>query len=122
VVDYGRFVILTDEHVGYALVEALRKAEWLVHRVEDEPGLGKRTLDDRIFAYAAERKWVWLTRDEAALVHPAAWQREGRPFEGMLVWSQRYHRLMSIGDVVRQIEALAKEDDPFAAGVRFITP
>lgn len=27
------------------LVEALRKAGWLVHRVEDEPGLGKVELD-----------------------------------------------------------------------------
>lgn len=119
---HGRFVILTDEHVPYALVEALRKAGWLVHRVEDEPGLGKGKLDAKVFAYGAERDWVWLSRDEAAVVHPAAWQREGRPFKGMLVWSQRYHRAMSIGDVVRQIEALTQEDDPFAAGVRFIKP
>ncbi len=116
------FVILTDEHVPCALVEALRNAGWLVHRVEDEPGLGKGALDAKVFAYAAERGWVWLSRDEAAVVRPAAWQREGRPFKGMLVWSQRYHRVMSIGDVVRQIEALTKEDDPFAAGVRFIKP
>lgn len=119
---YGRFAILTDEHVPYALVEALRKAGWLVYRVEDEPGLGKRTHDDVLFSYAAGRGWVWLSRDEAAVVHPAAWQREGRPFKGMLVWSQRYHRVMSIGDVVRQIGALAEEEDPFAAGVRFLKP
>lgn len=119
---HGRFVILTDEHVPYALVEALRNAGWLVYRIEDEPGLGKSTPDSVVFAYAAERRWVWLSRDEAAVVHPSAWQREGRPFEGMLVWSQRYHRVMSIGDVVRQLEALAQEEDPFAAGVRFIKP
>ena len=47
---HGRFVILADEHVPYALVEALRKAGWLVHRVEDEPGLGKGELDDKVFA------------------------------------------------------------------------
>lgn len=29
---------------------------------------------------------------------------------------------MSIGDVVRQVEALAQEDNPFAASVRFIKP
>lgn len=40
----------------------------------------------------------------------------------MLVWSQRYHRVMSIGDVVRQLEALSREDRPFTAGVRFIKP
>lgn len=119
---YGRFVILTDEHVPYALVEALKKAGWLVYRVEDEPGLGKGTDDPMVFAYAAERGWVWLSRDEAAVVHPAAWQRSARPFKGMLVWSQRHHRVMSLGDVVRQIEDLAQEDNPFAAGVRFIKP
>jgi hypothetical protein len=52
-VAHGRFVILTDEHVPYALVESLGKAGWLVHRVEDEQGLGKGTDDDAIFAYAA---------------------------------------------------------------------
>jgi hypothetical protein len=119
---YGRFVILTDEHVGLALVEALRKAGWSVHRVEDEPELGKGSVDHRIFAFAAEHRWVWLSRDEAAVVHPSAWLREGRPFKGMLIWSQRHHQLMSIGDVVRQLEALAEEDAPFASGLRFLKP
>lgn len=119
---YGRFEILTDEHVPYALVEALRRAGWLVYRVEDEPEFGKGKLDNAVFAHAAERNWVWLSRDEAAIAHPAAWHREGKPFKGMLVWSQRYHRVMSIGDVVAQIETLAQEDEPFAAGVRFIKP
>ena len=40
----------------------------------------------------------------------------------MLVWSQRYHRLMSIGDVVRKLEALSREESPFVAGVCFIKP
>lgn len=119
---HGRFVILTDEHVPKALVRALQEAGWLVYRVEDERGLGKSTDDRTVFAHAAERGWIWLSRDEAAVVHPAIWQREGRPFKGMLVWSQRYHHLMSIGDVVDQIDALAQEDDPFASGVRFIKP
>ena len=119
---HGRFVIVTDEHVPYALVEALRDAGWLVHRVEDEPALGKGMSDDKIFAYAAANGWIWLSRDEAAVVHPATWQREGKLFEGMLVWSQRHHRVMSIGDVVRRIEAPAAEEEPFAAGTRFIKP
>jgi hypothetical protein len=118
----GRFIILTDEHVPFALVSALRDAGWVVHRVEDEVRLGKGTLDERVFAYAAEQGWVWLSRDEAAVAHPAAWQRRGQPFTGMLLWSQRYHHAMSIGHVVRQIEALEHEEHPFAAGVRFIKP
>jgi hypothetical protein len=75
-----------------------------------------------VFAYAAARGWLWLSRDEGALAHPAAWLREGRRFTGMLVWSQRYHRAMSVGEVVRQIEDLEGEQDPFVAGVRFIKP
>ena len=67
----GRFVVLTDEHVPYTLVEALRNAGWVVYRVEDEPALGKRTPDPIVFAYAAERRWVWLSRDQAAVVHPS---------------------------------------------------
>jgi len=122
VAPYGRFIILTDEHVPFALVSALREAGWLVHRVEDERDLGKGTLDDRIFAYAAERGWVWLSRDEAAVAYPAAWQRAGKRFTGMIVWSQRHHRAMSIRHVVLEIETLEHEEDPFAAGVRFIKP
>ena len=121
-VAYGRFPILTDEHMPLGLVTALKAAGWSVHRVEDEPGLGKGTPDGKVFAYAAERRWVWLSRDEAAVAHPAAWQREAKAFEGMLVWSQRYHRKMSYGEVVRQLEALAEQEHPFAAGVRFIKP
>ena len=119
---FGRFVVLTDEHIPNALVEALRQRGWSVVRVVDEPGLGRGALDDRVFAHAAERGWVWLSRDEAAQKHPVAWQREGKPFFGMLVWSQRYHRIMSIGQVVNSLEALAEEGDPFAAGVRHIKP
>lgn len=40
----------------------------------------------------------------------------------MRVWSQRYHRVMSIGDGVRQLEALTQENDPFASGVRYLNP
>ena len=106
----------------FALVKALRDAGWQVHRVEDEPGLGKGTIDDRVFTCAAVRGWVWMSRDEAAVTYPAACQREGKPFTDMLVWSHRYHRAMSVGQVMRQIEALGREEDPFAAGVRFIKP
>ena len=38
----------------------------------------------------------------------------------MLSWSQ--HRPMSIGDLMRLLEALSGEEDPFAGGVRHIKP
>ena len=54
---HGRFVILTDEHVPLALVQALRQTAWTVMRVEDDPGLGKGTDDRIVFAHAAARGW-----------------------------------------------------------------
>ncbi len=119
---HRRFVILTDEHVHLALVKALRQRGWTVMRVEDQPGLGKGTDDSIVFAYAAERGWVLLSRDDRALALPSAWQRQGRAFTGMLHWAQRHDRSMSLGEVVRYIEALAEEEAPFAAGVRHIKP
>ena len=119
---YGPFVILTDEHVSWALVSALRANGWTVVRVEDEPGLGKGTEDAVVFAFAASRGWVFLSRDDRALSLPMEWQQEGRPFCGMLHWAQRHDRTMSIGAVVRFIEALTCEEDPFVAGVRHIKP
>jgi len=119
----GRFVILTDEHVSLALVSALRRNGWTVVRVEDEPGLGKGTADSVLFAYATARGWALLSRDDKALVLPKQWQEAGRAFRGgMLHWAQRHDRRMSVGDVVRFIEALACEEDPFVAGVRHIKP
>ncbi len=117
---YGRFPILTDEHIDYALVKALRTCGWEVFRVEDEPALGKGVLDPPIFAHAAERGWVWLSRDEKALRHPKEWLEQGRPFRGMLVWSQ--NQPMTIGQVVRFLEALAQEENPFDRGVRHVKP
>jgi PIN like domain len=115
-----RFALLTDEHSPKALVKALRAHGWQVVRVEDEPGLGKGASDDFVFRYAAAKGWVWLSRDERATQIPKRWLNEGRSFRGMICWPQRHDRRMTLGDVVRAIEALAAEDDPFATGLRFI--
>jgi hypothetical protein len=65
---------------------------------------------------------VFLSRDDRALGVPAEWQERGQAFSGMLHWPQRHDRRMGLGEVVRFIEALAEEEDPFAAGVRHIKP
>jgi hypothetical protein len=117
---YGRFPILTDEHISSSLVKALRDLGWEVFRVVDEKDLGRGTLDPIVFAYAAKRGWVWLSRDAGALRHPKEWLEQQKAFRGMLSWPQ--DRPMSIGDVVRFVEALAQEDAPFASGVRHLKP
>lgn len=119
---YGRFPILTDEHVSLALVTALRANGWIVMRVEDEPDLGKGTEDSVLSAYASARGWGLLSRDDKALSLPRDWQEAGRSFRGMLHWPQTHDRRMSIGAVVRFIQALAFEEEPFVAGVRHIKP
>lgn len=116
----GRFAILTDEHIDKALVLALRRAGWTVVRVVDHSSLGHRTPDGALFDFAAEKDWVWMTRDERSAWRPGKAFTDDRRFKGMLCWPQRH--AMAIGDVVRFLEALAEEDDPFAAGIRYIKP
>ena len=41
---------------------------------------------------------------------------------GMLVWTQENRYRMRPGEFLRQLEALAREEDPFAYGVRHIQP
>jgi hypothetical protein len=118
----GRFPLLADEHTSAALFAALRDRGWDVVRVIDEPALGQGCPDEVVFAYAARNGRVWLTRDERALRLPKAWATQGRPFTGMLVWPQRHRKRMTVGEVVQFLEALADEDEPFAAGVRHVKP
>ncbi len=114
----GPFPLLADEHIPSDLIRALRARGYVVRRVEDEPGLGKGAVDARVFAHAAANGLVWLTRDARALVHPKLWHGQGKSFRGVICWLQR-HRL-GVGEVLRQIDAFAAEDDPFASGVRHI--
>jgi hypothetical protein len=67
------------------------------------------------------RGWTVVRVIERALEHPRNWRKE--LFTGMLCWPQRHWRRMSIGDVVRFLEALAEQDDPFGlAGFEVIKP
>jgi hypothetical protein len=116
------FPLVTDEHVPNALVSALRNRQWDVVRVLDIPELGKGVDDGAIFEWAASSGRVLLSSDEKALWRPKKWREEGRPFKGMLCWPQRHHWRMSVGDVVRAMEALAEEEDPFLVGVRHVRP
>jgi hypothetical protein len=40
----------------------------------------------------------------------------------MLCWPQRHRDRMTIGEAVEEIERLAREEDPFVYGYRFIQP
>jgi hypothetical protein len=115
-----RFRLLTDEHFPTSVIEFLRKEGREVERVIDL--LGKGTLDPQIFAYAAAMGFVWVTSDEPAQRYPRQYLKEGRPFVGMLVWTQDNRYRMRPGHFLRQLYALELEENPFASGIRHIQP
>jgi hypothetical protein len=117
-----RFSFLTDVHISDELVEALRANGYPVVRVVDEKALGQRALDAQILAFAVEHGYVWLTRDERAQLELGQRRARGEALPGVVCWSQRYRRTMSIGDVLKAIEALAEEREPFLQGMRYLKP
>ena len=65
---------------------------------------------------------VWVTSDEPAQRYPRQYLKEGRPFVGMLVWTQENRNRMRPGHFFRQLQALEHEENPFASGIRHIQP
>lgn len=117
-----RFALLTDLHVSDELVEALRARGYAVVRVVDVKALGQRALDATILAFAVERGYVWLTRDERAQKELKRMRERGEALPGVICWSQRHRGKMGIGEVVRQIAALEEEQEPFLQGMRYLKP
>ncbi len=117
-----RFPLLVDEHVPKPLVKALQQRGWEVVRVVDLAELGQGSDDEQVFAYALERGYVVLSSDERALWRPKKYREQGRSFLGMACWPQRHRGRMTIGEAVEALEQMAREDDPFAYGYRFIQP
>lgn len=115
-----RFRLLTDEHFPTSVLELLHKEGFFVQRVIDV--LGRGTLDDQVFAYAAREGLVWVTSDERAQKYPREYLEQGRAFVGMLVWTQENRYRMRPGHFLHQLEAFEREDDPFAYGLRHIQP
>jgi predicted nuclease of predicted toxin-antitoxin system len=115
-----RFWLLTDEHFPNSVISLLESEGWEVARVRDL--LGEGAKDHAIFAFAAEHRYVWVTSDERAQKHPRQYLAEGRPFVGMLLWTQENRYRMRPGEFLRQLQALALEEEPFAYGVRHIQP
>jgi hypothetical protein len=115
-----RFRFLTDEHFPTSVLELLLKEGFIAQRVIDVPGRG--TPDAEVFAHAAREGLVWVTSDERAQRYPREYLEQGRAFVGMLVWTQENRYRMRPGHFLQQLEALEREDDPFAYGLRHIQP
>lgn len=114
----GRFPVLTDACVNEHLVQALRDRGWNVARAVDL--YPEKTKDEILFERAAADDRVFVTNDRPAEAIAIRWLHEGRRFRGMVAWPVETYEHRSIGDLVEDLEALTKEDDPFAYPVRHL--
>ena len=107
----GRFPLYTDADVHGHLVDALRERGWdVVRAIEAFP---EGTLDDVLFERAAELDRVLVTNDQPLRAIANQWLRDGRVFPGVVTWRQKDYGRMSIGDILRDFETMARLDDPF---------
>jgi len=116
----GRFPLFFDACVRQQIIDGLVRRHWDVQRAVDLFPEGIK--DDILFAYAASNRRVFVTSDEAIQGTGENWLREGRPFTGLIFWPQRHIRRMSDGDIIRKIEKLADQDEPFAYPIVHIKP
>ncbi len=82
----------------------------------------ERTHDEVLFAHAAEQNRVFVSSDEPAQEMPKRWLREGRPFRGMVCWSQEHRQRMSDGSFIAALEQLAADPNAFAYPIQYIKP
>jgi hypothetical protein len=116
----GRFRILIDEHWSKGHIKAARNAGWEAVRVVDIADLGQGTPDPEVLAYCSRQGYVWVTTDQRARRYISEWVNAGRSLPGVIMAVQRHS--ITPGHIVRFLETLAAEDDPFAGVVRFVTP
>lgn len=95
-----------DHHVPKAITTGLRlRGADAVTCNED----GTDQLDDELLLQRAhELKRVLFTQDDDLLEEAARWQREGRPFSGVIYGHQLR---VTIGGCVRDLEIIAKNGE-----------
>lgn len=117
----GRFPIITDENTAKGIATALIERGWDVVR-------GVRTVvpgtdDEELLLKAVELKRVLITRDGDLEVIAHQWLREWRSFPGVIFWRQQVRQeRVRMGAALDAIEALARQDDPFAYPIVYLKP
>jgi hypothetical protein len=100
-----------DEHVAWAIVQALRQRGMDVVTVQERQGEG--TADAEALAEALRDTRIVLTNDTDFLVLAARHTRQGEPFAPIFFWPQQSRR--RVGEIVRGIIREASRTDYAAA-------
>lgn len=82
---------------------------------------GERNDDEELAAWAAREGRVLVTCDKGFHRVAHRWLTEGRAFR-MVYWWAEHQRIMSDGDIVRSLEAIAAKPDAFAYPIEYIKP
>jgi hypothetical protein len=99
------------------LVDGLRSTGWDVLRVVDV--FGERSVDETIFAFAAEQGRVLVSTDRDCLVIARRWLEAGRTFR-LLFWQQRRDQRAPVAPFLKAFGALADNEQAFAGGVEYL--
>ena len=100
-----------DEHVMWAIVQALRQRGMDVVTVQERQGEG--TDDAEALAEALRDSRIMLTNDTDFLVLAAQHSRRGESFAPVFFWPQQSRR--RVGEIVRGIIRQASRSDYAAA-------
>lgn len=101
------FRLYLDVHVPYAICAELRLRGIDVVTAQED-GAGEWS-DAKLFARASSLGRILVTQDDDLLSEAAAWQRENRPFVGVIYARQS---TVSIGQCVLDLELIAKASRP----------
>ena len=117
----GRFPIFVDENSAKGIANEPIERGWDV--VRGLLGLPQGTDDEAVFEKAVELNRVLLTRDTDLERIGLRWLQQWRAFPGVILWRQEPRQEKSApGAVVDAIEALARQDDPFAYPIVYLKP
>lgn len=116
----GRFLLYADADVPGQIVEALIRRGWDVIRAVD---LYPEGTDDHVhFERAVREGRVLVGPDEDQELLALRWVEKGRTFPGLITWEREHEHRMSVGDFLRQFEALAEHDEPFQYPIVYFKP
>jgi predicted nuclease of predicted toxin-antitoxin system len=114
-----RFPILSDENVAGPIVDGLRLRGWDVKTVYEV--FGQHSVDETLFAHAAEQGRVLVSTDKDCLRIARRWAEELRPFR-MVYWAQLEHQRVHVAHFLDAFEALGEDQNAFAAWLEYLNP